>query len=167
MKTVMITLIVTSTLSQAARAENTVPSQLMIGYDNEGKVDPSPQACLAHVQEVTMWDKAATERGAKQVCAARKRHADAYAALQSNYKAFVEAFSKDRRLNLPEAVSNLKTLIKACMAHKFDLTTGGHNIMIDVIENDISAGCLTLGSNLIKGETTEFTKALVQGGFVP
>jgi hypothetical protein len=25
--------------------------------------------------------------------------------------------------------------------------------MIDVIENDVSAGCLTLGSNLIKDET--------------
>ena len=153
MKTVMIALIATATLSQAAHAESAVPTELIIGYDSEGKVDPAPQACLAHVKEVTEWDKAATERGAQQVCAARKRHADAYAALQSNYKAFVEAFSKDRRLNLPEAVSNLKTLIKACMDHKFGITTGGHNIMIDVIENDVSAGCLTLGSNLIKDET--------------
>jgi len=70
-------------------------------------------------------------------------------------------------LNLPEAVSNLKTLIKACMDHKFGITTGGHNIMIDVIENDVSASCLTLASNLIKDETTRFTKARTQGGFVP
>jgi hypothetical protein len=167
MKTVMIVLIVVSVLNEAAHAENAVPSELIIGYDSEGKVDPSPQACLAHVKEVTEWDKAATERGAQQVCAARKRHADAYAALQSNYKAFVEAFSQDRRLNLPEAVSNLKTLIKACMDHKFGITTGGHNIMIDVIENDVNAGCLTLASNLIKDETTRFTKARTQGGFVP
>ena len=167
MKTVMIALIATAALSQAAHAESAVPSELIIGYDSEGKVDPSPQACLAHVKEVTEWDKAATERGAQQVCAARKRHADAYAALQSYYKAFVEAFSQDRRLNLPEAVSNLKTLIKACMDHKFGITTGGHNIMIDVIENDVSAGCLTLASNLIKDETTRFTKARTQGGFVP
>ena len=124
MKTVMIALIATAALSQAAHAESAVPSELIIGYDSEGKVDPSPQACLAHVKEVTEWDKAATERGAQQVCAARKRHADAYAALQSNYKAFVEAFSQDRRLNLPEAVSNLKTLIKACMDHKFGIATG-------------------------------------------
>ena len=167
MKTVMVALIAASTISQVAHAESTVPAQLIIGYDNEGKVDPSPQACLALVKEVTEWDKAATERGAQQVCAARKRHADAYAALQSNYKAFVEAFSQDRRLNLAEAVANLKTLIKACTDHKFGITTGGHNIMIDVIENDISAGCLTLGGNLIKDETTRFTKALTQGGFVP
>jgi hypothetical protein len=167
MKAVMIALIVTCTLVQLAHAESTVPAQLIIGYDNEGKVDASPQACLAQVKEVTEWDTAATERGTKQVCAARRRHLDAYAALQSNYKAFVEAFSKDRRLNLPEAVSNLKTLIKACMDHKFGITTGGHNIMIDVIDNDIRAGCLTLGSNLIKDETARFTKALAEGGFVP
>ncbi len=167
MKTVMLALIVTYTLGQGARAESTAPSPLAIGYDDEGKVDPSSQACLAHVQEVTTWEKAELERGAKDVCAARKRHADAYAALQSNYKAFVKAFSEDRRLNLSEAVSNLKALIKACMDHKFGITTGGHNIMIDIIENDIRAGCLTLGGNLIKDETKRFTKALVQGGFVP
>jgi hypothetical protein len=84
MKTVMIALIATATLSQVAHAESAVPSQLIIGYDSEGKVDPSPQACLAHVKEVTEWDRAATERGAQQVCAARKHHADAYAALQNN-----------------------------------------------------------------------------------
>ena len=42
------------------------------------------------------------------------------------------------------------------MEHKSGLTTGGHNIMIDVIENDIAAQCLTLGSNLIKGETAKY-----------
>src|SRR6476661_8520174 len=167
MKTVMIALIATAALSQAAHAESAVPSELIIGYDSEGKVDPSPQACLAHVKEVTEWDKAATERGAQQVCAARKRHADAYAALQSNYKAFVEAFSQDRRLNLPEAVSNLKTLIKACMDHKFGITTGGHNIMNECIENHNSAGRPKLGSNLNKEGTPRFTKALAEGGFVP
>jgi hypothetical protein len=77
MKTVMIVLIVVSVLNEAAHAESAVPSELIIGYDSEGKVDPSPQACLAHVKEVTEWDKAATEGGAQQVCAARKRHADA------------------------------------------------------------------------------------------
>jgi len=162
MKTVMIALIATATLSQSAHAESAVPSELIIGYDSEGKVDPGPQACLAHVKEVTEWDKAATERGAQQVCAARKRHADAYAALQSNYKAFVEAFSKDRRLNLPEAVSNLKTLIKACMDHKFGITTGGHNIMIDIIPNDIATACLKIGKTVLDDETYWFTHGGMQ-----
>ena len=91
-----------------ARAETAVPDRLVIGYDNEGKIDASPQACLAHVKEITEWDKAQTEKGAKDVCAARKRHVEAYAALQGNYKNFVKAFSVDRRLNLGQAVSNLK-----------------------------------------------------------
>jgi hypothetical protein len=167
MKTIVIASMVTFVWILVANAEGSVPTALTIGYDDEGKVDTSATACLAAVREVTEWDKAATETGAKKVCAARKRHADAYAALQNNYKAFVEAFSQDRRLNLPEAIANLKTMIKACMDHKFGITTGGHNIMIDVIENDIRAGCLNLGSNLIKDETTRFTKALNQGGFVP
>jgi hypothetical protein len=139
MKTLMVALIAVCTFSHAARAEETVPSVLIIGYEDEGKVDASPQACLAHVREVTEWDKAATERGAKEVCAARKHHADAYAELQSNYKIFVEEFSKDRRLDLPAAVANLKTLIKACMDHKSDITTGGHNISINIIANEIDA----------------------------
>ena len=138
-----------------AHAETAVPDRLVIGYDNEGKIDASPQACLAHVKEITEWDKAQTEKGAKDVCAARKRHVEAYAALQGNYRNFVKAFSVDRRLNLGQAVSNLKILVK-CMDHKFGLTTGGHNIMIDIIENDIAAQCLTLGSNLIKDETAKY-----------
>ena len=92
MKAVTIALMIASALSQAARAEDAVPSTLLIGYENEGKVDASPQACLAHVKEMTEWDKAATERGAKEVCAARKHHVDAYADLQRTYKVFVDGF---------------------------------------------------------------------------
>jgi hypothetical protein len=139
-----------------AAAETAVPDQLVIGYDHEGKIDASPQACLALVKEITEWDKPQTEKGAREVCAARKRHVDAYAALQANYKNFVKAFSVDRRLDLPAAVSNLKVLTKACMDHKFGLTTGGHNIRIDIIENDIATQCLTLASNLIKDETAKY-----------
>jgi hypothetical protein len=143
-------------------AETAVPDRLTIGYDNEGKVDASPQACLATVKEITEWDKAQTEKGAKDVCAARKRHVEAYAALQGNYKNFVKAFSADRRLNLPGAVSSFSALVKACMEHKFGLTTGGHNIMIDIIENDIAAQCLILGSNLLKDETAKYNALLKQ-----
>jgi hypothetical protein len=167
MKTLMIALIAASALGHAAWAEDAVPSTLVIGYEDEGKVDASPQACLATVKEVTEWDKAATERGAKEVCVARKHHVDAYADLQKTYKVFVEGFSKDRRINLPEAVAKLKTLINACMDHKRGITTGGHNIMIDIIENEIDAGCLSLANNLLKDENAKLEKALKQGGFVP
>src|SRR5205823_1981659 len=92
-------------------AETAVPERITIGYDHEGKIDASPQACLALVKEITEWDKAQTEKGAKEVCAARKRHVEAYATLQANYKNFVKAFSVDRRLNLPGAVSSFSTLV--------------------------------------------------------
>jgi hypothetical protein len=69
MKAAVIALIAACALGQAARAEDVVPSTLVIGYEAEGKVDAGPQACLAAVREVTEWDKAATERGAKDVCA--------------------------------------------------------------------------------------------------
>jgi hypothetical protein len=167
MKTLMVALIVVGTFSHSARAEETVPSVLVIGYEDEGKVDASPQACLAHVREITEWDKAATERGAKEVCAARKHHVDAYADLQKTYKVFVDGFSGDRRLDLPQAVANLKTLIKACMDHKSGITTGGHNISIDIIANEIDAGCLTLASNLLKDENAKLARAMKHGGFVP
>src|SRR5665647_475544 len=143
-------------LSQIAHTEATLPDGLTIGYDSEGKVAASAQACMAHVNDMTQWDKAATEKGARDVCAARKHHVEAYAALQNNYKTFVKVFSADRRLNLSKAVSDFKILVNACMNHKFGLTTGGHNIMIDIIENDIAAQCLSLGSNLLKAETEKY-----------
>ena len=162
LKSMLAAVLVATVPAVVVYAETAVPDRLVIGYENEGKIDASPQACLAAVKEVTEWDKAATEKGAKEVCAARKRHLDAYAALQANYKAFVKAFSVDRRLDLPKAVESFKTLVNACMEHKFGLTTGGHNIRIDIIDNDIRAACVTLGSNLLKDETAKYNALLRQ-----
>jgi hypothetical protein len=103
-KLALIVLVALMALAGVARAETAVPDRLVIGYDNEGKIDASPQACLAHVKEITLWDKAQTEKGARDVCAARKRHVEAYAALQSNYKNFVKAFSVDQRLSCERGV---------------------------------------------------------------
>ncbi len=47
------------------------------------------------------------------------------------------------------------------MEHKFGLTTGGHNIRIDIIENEIATACLVLGGNLLKDETVKY-KALLR-----
>jgi hypothetical protein len=44
------------------------------------------------------------------------------------------------------------------MTHKFSLTTGGHNIRIDIISNEITASCLTLISNLLREETRQLTR---------
>src|SRR5215470_10130471 len=59
------------------------PETLVIGYKDEGKIDASREACVAHVKEVTEWSEAETQRGAREVCAARRKHIDAYAALQA------------------------------------------------------------------------------------
>jgi hypothetical protein len=142
--------------AQTGLPDRTVPQHLTIGYEHEGKIDASYQACLALVKGITEWDKAQTEKGAKDVCAARKRHVDAYNALQATYRNFVKAFSVDRRLSLPESIESFKSLVKACISHKQGLTTGGHNIMIDITENDIVASCLVLGSNVLREETAKY-----------
>lgn len=56
-----------------------------------------------------------------------------------------------------KSLSNLRLMVKDCMKHKFDLTTGGHNIMIDIIENNIVSDCLDLGSDLLKSETKDYS----------
>ncbi len=72
---------------------------------------------------------------------------------------------KDVRLYPSDAASNLKILVKACIEHKFSITTGGHNIMIDVIENDISGECLTLAANLLNEEIKELRSSRERSGW--
>jgi hypothetical protein len=133
----------------------TPPETLVIGYENEGKIDASREACVAHVKEVTEWSEAETQRGAREVCTARRKHIDAYTALQTSYRAFVRALTFDRRLDWEEGASTVPTLVKTCISHKSSLTTGGHNIRIDIISNEIAASCLTLISNLLREETRQ------------
>ena len=52
----------------------------------------------------------------------------------------------------------MPTLVKTCISHKSSLTTGGHNIRIDIISNEIAASCLTLISNLLREETRQLTR---------
>ena len=75
----------------------------------------------------------------KDVCGARKRHVEAYAAIQKSYKALAKQIGDDNRLDTAAAVASFEAMVKACIDHKSNVTTGGHNIMIDVIPNDIAA----------------------------
>jgi hypothetical protein len=136
----------------------TPPETLVVGYENEGKIDVSREACVAHVKEVTEWSEAETQRGAREVCAARRKHIDAYTALQASYRAFIRALTFDRRLDWDDGAKTVPELVKTCMTHKFSLTTGSHNIRIDIISNEITAGCLTLVSNLLREETRQLTR---------
>ena len=93
----------------------------------------------------------------RQVCGARKRHVDAYARIQKSYKALVKAIGDDTRLDSATVVTSLQAMVKACIDHKSAVTTGGHNILIDVIPNDIVARCLDLGRAMLDEETSWLT----------
>jgi hypothetical protein len=140
----------------AAAEDNRAPATFTIGYEEEGKVDASPEACRAFVTETVDWDKAETKQAVHDVCAARKRHVEAYAALQTNYTDFAKAFDQDVRLDVATAVRSLGAMIKSCMDFKMNLTTGGHNIAIDIIPNDIAASCLSIGAELLEAETKRY-----------
>jgi len=132
------------------------PDHLTIGYEDEGKVDASPKACEAFVRDAVEWPEDEISRTAKVVCAARKRHADAYAAMQKSYNALIKQIGEDNRINPGEAAKRLAAMVKACIDHKSNLTTGGHNIAIDIIPNDIAASCLQLGKSLLDAESDWF-----------
>jgi uncharacterized protein len=131
-----------------------VGDRLAIGYDDEGKIDTSPQGCKAYVKETTEWDPVASEKASREVCAARKRHLEAYDQLQQSYQNLMIEMISDRRLNREEASTHLRTFIKSCIDHKYQLTTGGHNIQIDIIPNEIAAACLSLASKMLDYETS-------------
>ena len=83
----LVTVLLTVSAGGLAHAKEAPPERLTIGYEGEGKVDASWQACLASVKEETEgWSKTDIENGARKICAARKRHVEAYAALQSKYR---------------------------------------------------------------------------------
>lgn len=130
-----------------------MPATLVIGYDEEGKVDASEAGCRAFVQEVVEWEKAELDRAVRDVCAVRKRHAEAYAALQAAYAAFRTELAENTRFDGSAAAAHLSQMVKSCIEHKWAITRGGHNIGIDMVPNAIDADCLDIGRALIVKET--------------
>lgn len=130
-----------------------LPDRLVIGYEHEGDVDASPEACEATVKDLVEWSDAEMKEATATVCAARQAHVDAYAALQKSYKHFAQVFGEDTRLSTAEGVQHFQTLIMACINHKSSLTTGGHNIALDIIPNQIAAACLDYGRRMLDDET--------------
>src|SRR5215472_13422733 len=115
----LVTVLLAAAVGGLARAKEAPPERLTIGYEDEGKVDASWQACLASAKEETEgWSKTDIENGARKICAARKRHVEAYAALQSNYRTLMGLLAQDVRLSPAEAAANLKIMMKACIDHK-------------------------------------------------
>lgn len=134
-------------------AAGDLPGKLTIGYEGEGEVDASPAACLATVKELVEWTAAEEKEAANTVCAARQRHVDAYAALQKSYNHFAKVFGEDTRLSTGAAVEHFQQMVKACIEHKSNITTGGHNIGTDIIPNDIATNCLDWGRRMMDEET--------------
>lgn len=130
-----------------------LPSKLVIGYDQEGQIDASAAACEAAVRDVVEWSDAEVKEATATVCKARQAHIAAYAALQQSYKRFAKVFGEDTRLDTAAAVEHFQHMLKACIDHKSSITTGGHNIAIDIIPNDIAANCLDWGRRMLDDET--------------
>ena len=145
-----------------SEARKPLPDHLSFGYDQEGKVDATPAACEAVVKETVEWGPEETKQAVKDVCAARKRHIEAYAAIQKSYKALAKQIEPDHRIDPASAVTAFKAMVKDCIDHKTSLTTGGHNIMIDIIPNDIATACLNIGKTVLDNETYWFTHGGMQ-----
>jgi hypothetical protein len=139
-----------------AGAVYSLPERLSFGYADEGRIDASPAACAAFVEDTVEWDGEQMQQAARDVCAARKRHVDAYAAIQRAYAGLRNNLF-DPRIEAAEAVMHFQSMIKACIDHKRGLTPDGHNIAIDIIPNEIAADCLMVGTKLLVDETAWFT----------
>ncbi len=130
-----------------------LPDHLTFDYEEEGKVDATPASCERYVREMVEWPEEDTRKGIKDVCAARKRHVEAYAAIQKSYKALVKYIEPDTRLNPAESIKQFEAMIKACIEHKMSINTGGHNIYLDMIPNHVAAECLKVGKQVLDSET--------------
>lgn len=130
-----------------------MPEVLVIGYDEEGRVDPSEPACRAFVVEMVEWDPPERDQAVRDVCAARRRHVDAYAAFQAAYGRFRSALMKQIRFDGPAAADAVARLVKGCIDMKWALSTGGHNVGTDIVPNEIATACLAMGREIIVKET--------------
>ncbi|MCC7251974.1 hypothetical protein [Hyphomicrobium sp.] len=130
-----------------------MPATLVIGYELEGHIDASESSCRAFVTEVVEWDQEATDQAVRDVCAARQKHLDAYRALQGAYGKFRAALQKQIRFDGGAAAKALASLVKSCIDMKWALSTGGHNVRIDIVPNEIAVACLETGREVVAKET--------------
>ena len=141
--------------SASPSSNGLMPSTLIIGYEGEGSVDASEEACRAFVVGTVEWEEAEVEQAVKDVCRVRKQHVEAYAALQAAYQDFAAALHEQTRFDGTAAASHLASMLRSCMDHKLELTTGGHNVGIDMVPNGIAAQCLRLGTDFLTAETQQ------------
>lgn len=141
--------------SADASSNGLMPSTLIIGYEGEGSIDASEEACRAFVVETVEWEQAEVDQAVKDVCRVRKLHVEAYAALQAAYRDFAAALHEQTRFDGVAATAHLASMLRSCIDHKLELTTGGHNVGIDMVPNGIAAQCLRLGTDFLAAETQQ------------
>lgn len=141
----VVILIASTGLSVPSDRRVSSQDHLTVGYEGEGKVDNSFEACMAVASGMGI-------EAAHKVCDARNRHIVAYQRFQTAYARLGKILSADRRINLVAAMDQLKQLIRSCISHKLYITTGGHNIMMDIIPNEAAANCVSLGADLLTSE---------------
>lgn len=130
-----------------------MPATLVIGYAHEGHVDATEASCRTFVTEMVEWEKEDMERAVRDVCAARQKHLDAYGAFQAAYGKFRSALQKQIRFDGGAAAKALASVVKSCIDMKWALSTGGHNVRIDIVPNEIAVGCLDIGREIVLKET--------------
>jgi hypothetical protein len=161
MRALMFVTVLCVAAASVAEAGN-LPAKLTIGYDQEGEVEASPAACEAAAKDLVEWSGDEMKGAIASICAARQAHIAAYAALQKSYKHFAKVFGEDTRLDTAEAVDHFQQMVKACIDHKSALTTGGHNIGVDIIPNDIATNCLDWGRRMLDEETAWYEQPAEQ-----
>lgn len=152
--------LVSTLAAPALRAEDSnaaMPQTLVVGYDEEGKIDASVRACRAFVVDTVEWDAAATEQAVRDVCAYRQKHVEAYGAFQAAYAGLRDVLQEQVRFEGMAAARHLAGVVKSCIDLKWSLSTGGHNIGLDMVPNAIAAECLVLGRELAERETADLS----------
>jgi hypothetical protein len=128
------------------------PKTLTIGYEGEGKVDASPATCMAIAQDVEAGRDGIKE-AATEICQSRQRHIDAYNAMQQSYQKLLKAVDDTGSLHPAQAAQGLKTMIHACIDHKFGLVETGRRSVIVMMPDEVAASCLDLGRKIVDTET--------------
>lgn len=128
------------------------PANLTIGYYGEGKIDASPRACAEDVGE-----RASAAEDAKEVCAARRAHIAAYAAIQKSYHHLMKTMDGDG--HPANAAKAMETMVNACIDHK-EWLDEAHGPAVDILANQNAAKCLELGKRLMDEESA----SVVAGG---
>ena len=104
----------------------------------------------------TSQDGLDLDKAVKDVCTYRRRHVEEYAALQAAYQAFALVLREQpTRVDGTAATAHLAAMLRSCIDHKSELTTGGQNVGIDMIPNGIAAQCLRLGTEFLTAETQQ------------